>query len=409
MAVSEAPVTPMMFEPHVSASDQAVLTEDGLPRRPRGACPAGVDPDLAATVEAFRGGRAFPFAAAGRFFFSFEDPTGRVEGVRLRHGLAGHREAQWLTRCAGGVFLTEFEAPAVNRLEYQFGLLLPNGTEEVITDPLNPFTVRDPFSAKSVAMAEGYHVPTHAGPPPAEAVGELLELQLPGPAGQPWRSWVWSPPGDRFTEPLPLAIFLDGGDYLRLAGVRNILENLVSSGRVRRCRALLMSPAARNDEYSAVESTAAYLTMLLPQMLTDVLPMPSEPRDRIAIGASLGGLCLLHAHWMNSDFFGGLLLQSGSFFQPRTDAMEVHFRHFDRITAFIGAATNESKTVRRIPLHITCGRGGENIANNRVLVGSLRRQGFSVSFVEQPDAHNWTNWRDTVGEGLTALLPPASH
>lgn len=306
----------------------------------------------------------------------------------------------------------DFHAPAVNRLEYQFALIQADGTEQVITDPMNTLSVRDPFSEKSVVLANGYKEPWYFAPVAPDLSGTLQEITLPAPRRGRWKSWIWHSPEARPDETLPLVLFLDGGDYVRFVGAANILANLISRGAISRCRAVFVSPAQRNDEYSCNQSVARHLTNELPGTLSKLVPIPSDSAQRIAVGASLGGLCLSHAHLTKStqsqSFFGGLLLQSASFFQPATDAVEVHFRYFDRISGFVSRILNEDFNVPRIPLYMTCGRGEENLTNNRVMAESLRAKGFPLKFIEHPDAHNWTGWRDCLGDGLTALLPKAS-
>ena len=54
------------------------------------------------------------------------------------------------------------------------------------------------------------------------------------------------------------------------------------------------------------------------------------------MGASLGALAMLHAHRMHPDLFGGLFLQSGSFFRQRLDRYERGFPRFGRISRFVG-------------------------------------------------------------------------
>jgi enterochelin esterase family protein len=88
--------------------------------------------------------------------------------------------------------------------------------------------------------------------------------------------------------------------------------------------------------------------------------------------------------------------------------METGYPFFKRLCGFVGEVLGGSynNSALRIPIHMTCGAGEENIINNRTLASSLHDQGFPITFHEQPDAHNWTCWRDSVGAGLMRLLAP---
>jgi enterochelin esterase family protein len=300
----------------------------------------------------------------------------------------------------------EFVAPAVRRLEYRLGVTDDDGVETVMNDPRCPCVALDPFGGKSVVFASGYAEPLYVQQPVRVAAGNLQELVLPGLGGQHWASWLWTPPGDRRDQVLPLVMILDGSDYLRFVLMRNIIENLMHDGSLPRFRAVFMRPNHRDAEYSANPSMPALLTTKIPEALADTIPVPAEASKRFAIGASLGGLCLLHAHMMQPEFFGGLLLQSGSFFQSRSDAMENRFGFFSRITGFVEQVANGDFRDRPIPIHMTCGRGGENLTNNRLMAGILQDRKYPVLLNEWPDAHNWTSWRDCVGPGLVNLLSP---
>lgn len=383
--------------------------------------PAGLDPDSADSLRRFVRAHSFPSAEDGRFLFAFVDEEERYASVRLRHGLASHRNPPTLHRCAGGLHMLELAAPFVNRVEYRFETIDHDGVTSLDIDPLNPHTVRDPFAQRSVIANSAYAPPKHVLAPPPQAQGDLESMEIDGPIGKPWPTWIWSPPRIARTDALPVIVFLDGGDWLQLAAARNILENLVASKSILPCRAVFVKPAARNEEYAVNPRTAKFLAEELPRAMAKHFPWPGEAKNRIAVGCSLGGLCLLYTHFNQPSAFGGLILQSGSFFQPHTDAMESGFPWFGAICDFVsralgGAAraptsratspASAGRDIPRIPIHMTSGMGEENHVNNLILAEALTRQDFGVTYRGQPDAHNWTCWRDSVGEGLMRLLKP---
>jgi enterochelin esterase family protein len=52
---------------------------------------------------------------------------------------------------------------------------------------------------------------------------------------------------------------------------------------------------------------------------------------------------------------------------------------------------------------MTCGVAEENLHNNRDMARTLRAQGHPLRFVEVPDAHNLTAWRDAWHPHLAGL------
>ena len=131
-------------------------------------------------------------------------------------------------------------------------------------------------------------------------------------------------------------------------------------------------------------------------------------RPSLAAGyalAAVGALLVAAAAMRNSValLFAGLFLQSGSYFQPRFDSQESGFARYQRITRFV-AQVLRAPDGPAVPATLTCGVVEENLANNRDMAATLRRQGYEVTFVENRDAHNWIGWRDTLDPHLTTLL-----
>jgi enterochelin esterase family protein len=115
------------------------------------------------------------------------------------------------------------------------------------------------------------------------------------------------------------------------------------------------------------------------------------------MGASLGGLAMLHAQRRHPGTFGGLFLQSASFFLPRFDRHESSFPRYGRIVRFVRAALRAGPI--DVPVVMTCGGAEENIHNNRLMAHAL-----GVELVEVQDLHNYTAWRDALDPHLTRLL-----
>jgi len=127
----------------------------------------------------------------------------------------------------------------------------------------------------------------------------------------------------------------------------------------------------------------------------------------VGMGSSLGALAMLHAHRLYPSAFGGLFLQSGSFFDSRLDPQERDFARFIRLTRFVLATRRPAAGPHPIPVVLTCGAAEENLGNNRQMTGALLAQGYPARMVEVPDAHNFIAWRDALDPALTDLLTTA--
>jgi enterochelin esterase-like enzyme len=319
--------------------------------------------------------------------FRLADPEGRYAAVRLRSDLRLSEEQATFAR-DGGDWVLRLTPPPVARLEYQLELVHADGGTELVCEPGNPHRAPGAFGEKSVVLLPEYEPPAWLD---ADGVpGEVVEL---APRGRGLRANVgvriWSPPGD----PAPLLVAHDGPEYDRLAGLTRYAAAMIAAGLVPPHRVAMLAPGHRDEWYSG---SALYARALC----TDVLPVLGEAHRPVGMGASLGGLAMLHAHVRCP--FAGLFLQSGSFFLPRYDAHESRFPRYRRVVRVTRELHREAG--RPVPATLTCGIAEENVYNNRAMAKALAQQGFDTEFHEVPDMHNYTGWRDALHPHLTNLL-----
>jgi enterochelin esterase family protein len=126
------------------------------------------------------------------------------------------------------------------------------------------------------------------------------------------------------------------------------------------------------------------------------------------MGASLGGLAMLHAQRRHPDAFAGLFLQSASFFMPRHDHMEKGFPRFGRIVRFVrGVVRDEQPFERAVPATLTVGADEDNVHNNRRVAAALQLQGYAGALHEAPGGHDWETWGAAIDAHLPGLLAAA--
>lgn len=325
--------------------------------------------------------------------FTFADPDGALGAVALAHELTRPRIVPFAQNGAG--WKLDLPRPPVDRLEYKLVLEHADGGEEWVTDPENAHTAPGPFGEKSVVEFPGYEPPGWVADEDSDQ-GELRELELPR---LPVPAFLWSPVDTDPAEPLPLLLVHDGPEYAEYSSLLRLLDHLVAFGELPPFRAALLPPGPdRHELYSA---SARYARLLVDGWLPLLGPFVGRP---VAMGASLGALAALHAHWTRPGIFGGLFLQSGSFFRARFDAHESGFPRYGRITRFVGRVSGGRGDVEHVPVTFTCGIGEENLGNNRFMADRLERHGWQVRLVEHPDAHNWISWRDSLHPHLPDLL-----
>ncbi|MGH3030330.1 MAG: alpha/beta hydrolase, partial [Gaiellaceae bacterium] len=267
---------------------------------------------------------------------TFPDPDRRLRRVRLVQELWRPRLGPDFDRAGdNGTWQLRFTPPAVARIGYQLEVTDAEGRVEIGCDPGNPLRARGPFGEKSVLELRGYRPPAwlDSDAPP----GRTQTVDVPSRTlGGDVPATVWSPRGTRTRRPLPLLVAHDGPEYAQYSGLLRFLAAGCAAGEFPPLRAALVPPVERNRDYSASARYARALAREILPRLEPVAPTEGGATGRAGMGTSLGALAMLHAHRTYPDAFGGLFLQSGSFFRQRYDSHERDFPHFRRISRFVG-------------------------------------------------------------------------
>jgi len=328
--------------------------------------------------------------------FRLGDPDRHLAGVRLvQHaGLPADRlgfgyddgDLAWRL---------ELPRPSLWRLEYLLELHHPDGGTELVCDPDNPRRVGGAFGDKSVLECPEYAEPGWLRETAADGSWRELAIPVRGLDAEV-AARVWSPNEPTYR----MLVAHDGPEYDRIAALGHYTAALVGAGRVPPYHLVLLAPGERNEWYSA---NPAYARALVGTVLPRLRAELGTAGPVVGMGASLGGLAMLHAQRRYPLAFAGLFLQSGSFFQPRHDRQESAFSRYNRIIRFVRKVLRD-RDAAPVPAVLTCGLVEENRFNNRDMAAALARQGYPVELAEVPDAHNYTAWRDAFDPHLTGLL-----
>ena len=352
-------------------------------------------------VEKFLNGRECPIVEGPTVTFVYH---GAADGIRLRSWIFGLPTSQPFQRVEGSDFWhLEMVLPKMSRVEYKIEKVSGENVEWIM-DPLNPRVARDPFGANSVCHGEGYEVPEWTLPDPEARAGTLDELGVPSRLlGGTRRVVLYLPARFRRRRRYRLLVVHDGADYLRYAALQTVLDNLIHRQEIAPLVVALSIPEDRNAEYAADERHAGFLATELVPQLEKRLPLIPRADARGLVGASFGAVAALSAAWRYPDYWGRLLLQSGSF---AFSDIGGHRRGplFDPVAEFVNAF-RDSPGRPTNKVYLTCGIYESLIYENRSIVPLLQSTGMELRYVEARDGHNWENWRDRLREGLSWLFP----
>lgn len=340
-----------------------------------------------------------PLVTPDSVTFRLPDADAALDGVRLLPALSlpdGGTDLEFTN--ADGVWHLLLPRPRADRMEYRFQLRHLAGDVEEICDPANPRRAPGAFGDKSVVEFPDYTAPTWLTAPSVDA--EVADLAVHAPLFDrdiAVRLWSPAPP----EEPLPLLIAHDGPEYDRLASLTAYAGAMVASDALPPFRLAMLTPGNRDEEYAANPRYAATLHQRVMPALRQLVAV-REPV--VGMGASLGGLAMLHAQRALPGLFGALFLQSASFLTVDLDPQEQHrFSRFGQVSVYV-ADVLRTVPHQTVPIVMTCGLAEENLANNRQMAIMLTKQGYRVELVEVPDAHNYVGWRDAFHPALTTLL-----
>jgi len=352
-------------------------------------------------IDAFLADRSFPIVEGRRCTFVYR---GQAKDVRLRHWIYGLPTANAFERVPNtDLWFHVMEVPEDSRVEYKLEIHRGRGAR-LIKDPLNPAIAHDPFGANSVLHSSGYQVADwaveHADVPKGSLEDRLFHSDaLDGKR----RITIYKPARFRESRRYPLLVVHDGGDYLRFANLRAVLDNLIDRMEIPGLVAVLTHPENRIEQYRDQEEHSRYLTHELIPSLEGELPLIAAPRARALMGASLGAVASLSTAIRFPGFYGRLLLQSGSF---AFSDIGQHDRGpiFDPIAVMVNNYRADPVAVSE-RLFLSCGMYESLIYENRSLVPLLETTGMDIRYVEARDGHNWEAWRDRLRAGLSFLFP----
>jgi enterochelin esterase-like enzyme len=346
-----------------------------------------------------------PIVSETGVVFTVEDPAGDLSGVNLYQELQRPRLGPAFTRSPEtNSWQLRLPRPDVDRMEYMLELAHKDGSRQLTIDSSNPLTAPGPFGDKSVIEWPAYSPPSWLEGDfnsPGSIVGKSIDCR---PLETSLPVLLWASLGADAGQPLPLLVAHDGPQYSEFSKLLMMLDRKTADGELPPMRAALIGPVERNEIYSASAVYGRVLAHRILPWLNRYAPTPQGRRFRVGMGASLGGLAMLHVHRTYPASFGALFLQSGSFFRQRFDKHERDFPRFRRISRFVGRVLSSEEWIHPVPVTMTCGLIEENLANNRAVHDALAAQSYDVGLATNRDGHNWVSWRDTFDPHLVGLL-----
>jgi enterochelin esterase family protein len=209
---------------------------------------------------------------------------------------------------------------------------------------------------------------------------------------------VYSPAGHAESS-LPLVMFQDGKAYYGWGKVPQVFDRLLANGQVKPAHLVFVPPQERTQEYAFNET---YRQFLVTELMPAVEARSRCNGQRVAWGASLGGLLSAILSWEHPDRFQKVVTQSGAFlFSPDQDLGDPFQGRewFRRQIASAGPAQ-----ARQLRWYLECGSLEWLLASNQRLAQVLGDNGAQVKLQVRSAGHNWVNWRNGLASAFRFAL-----
>ncbi len=189
---------------------------------------------------------------------------------------------------------------------------------------------------------------------------------------------------DEFAGTYPVVFVQDGGEYITLASMVNVLDNIIHEERIPPVVAVFVDPVDRNYEYFLNKDYERVLLEEILPFVSENYDISNEPAKRAIMGASLGGAISAMISLNHPEIFGKCGSQSGAF---GVNDMEL-----------IQRVLNEPKG--KVDFYLDCGTFGDLTDENRALADALKKKKYNFVYSEFNEGHSWGNWRAHVDDML---------
>jgi len=201
-----------------------------------------------------------------------------------------------------------------------------------------------------------------------------------------------APPG----QALPTLYVTDGPWYLGRGRMRELLDELISAGRIEPLVAVFVDHYdpdrpninRRSGQLTCNPDYARFFATELVPAIDAAYPTRRSPTSRAILGLSFGGLNAACFGLSLPDVFGNVAMQS-----PASGEM-------------LDAVGKAYLREERLPLRVflSVGTRHDNTDAGRRLRNILEEKGYPVTYVEVPQGHNWNNWGPLLPDVLMTFF-----
>jgi len=289
--------------------------------------------------------------------------------------------------------VSKFTLELPNDVYFEYGFRDEEGNLKA--DPTNNLEADNPWYPNLSALTGPDYTPDAYADPEVKAEGRVLRKRLESQAlDQTRRVTLYTPKGLE-DEALPAIYVQDGTAYYRIARLADVLETLLQQEKVRPAHLVFIEPKDRTAEYRFNPDYRTFVTDEVIPRVEDELNVTDE---RVAMGASLGGLVSATLALHHPELFSTVVAQSGAFIGSPE---EPDFYRGE--TSWVLSELKERDTLD-LRWYTETGTLEWLTDINRQVRDVLEEKGYDHAYDERNAGHNWTNWRNGLGKALQFAL-----
>jgi enterochelin esterase-like enzyme len=291
-----------------------------------------------------------------------------------------------------------------------------DASQQPTIDPLNPHRINvsydegAPTTESSIASMPHALDESWILSQPGVPVGKLEQHQLKSAIlGKERGISVYTPPGYSGDAKVKywLLVLFDGFFYRSSIPASTILDNLIHARKLPPMVAVLIDNPreSRISELGYNPAFAEFLSKEVLPWIHERWNVTHDPKKCIVGGLSMGGSAAAYVAMRHPEIFGNVLSQSGAFADGKGADVKWEW------------LASQYKATPKLPLRFFIEEGlMEDISRdgptgltaNRQFVELLKSKGYWVVYEEVGGSHEPVHWRDTLPQGLIALMesPP---
>jgi enterochelin esterase-like enzyme len=278
------------------------------------------------------------------------------------------------------------------RLDYKYIL---NETNWIL-DPRNPNQVSGGFGPNSELAMPGYVQPWEIEEYDGVANGTIESFSLPSPeVGRTYNIQVYLPPGydESGAQNYPVAYVHDGGEYISLGSMGNVIENLLDENTIDPIIAVFVSPINRGDEYADANrfNFAQFIVETLVPTIDSNYNTLAHRKFRLTMGASFGANISGLISFTYPEVFANSGWHSPALWPNEGEVALLYLGEKKDINIYFNYGTYENL--------------GVNWEEFRI---ALDGYGYQYDWQKYHEGHSWGLWRATIDDILVHFFPVGS-